>query len=254
MGLELKRTFGRLLGAALCALLALGLGQSPAWADDDRDHDGDSRQWEGGDGARNVLRGGADAALYELSENAFVEFDANGNPVARGAESSLQGIAKLGTVLCPSSLLVTNPKTDTCTVTVRGRNFVSLATGQGPISGEFAIVVQLDNPIDSPELPVVLGDFEGTIDFVPALMGQHFGTAAGTLTVRQSFVPGLPVDVTVPFTGVFRQPFALVRGERTRPARGERAYYNVHGRNQRVKHDERAVNWPTVRFEITFGQ
>jgi hypothetical protein len=116
---------------------------------------------------------------------------------------------------------VTNPETDTCTVTVRGRNFVSLATGQGPISGEFAIVIQLDNPVDSPELPVVLGDFQGTIDFAPALMGHHFGTAVGTLTVRRSFVPGVPVDVTVPFTGVFRQPFALsLRGDRKKPGRG----------------------------------
>jgi hypothetical protein len=150
---------------------------------------------------------------------------------------------------------VTNPETDTCTVTVRGRNFVSLATGQGPISGEFAIVIQLDNPVDSPELPVVLGDFQGTIDFAPALMGHHFGTAVGTLTVRRSFVPGVPVDVTVPFTGVFRQPFALsLRGDRKKPGRGDAAYYNVRGWSQQVKHDERAANWPTVRFEITFGQ
>jgi hypothetical protein len=252
---ELKRVFGRVLGSTLCALLALGLGQSSALADNDgernRDYSG-NRGWD--DGAHNVLRT-ADAALYELSENAFVEFDANGNPVARRAESSLQGIARLGTVLCPTSLLVTNPKTDTCTVTVRGRNFVSLATGQGPISGEFAIVIQLDNPVDSPELPVVLGDFEGTIDFVPALMGYNFGTARGTLTVRQSFVPGVPVNVTVPFTGVFRQPFALsLRGEDKKARRGETAFYNVDGKYQPVRQDERAVGWPTVRFEITFGQ
>src|SRR5207248_3525245 len=182
-----------------------GLGQSSALAGT-WDY-GDYLAWYS-DGARTVLARGADAVLYELSENAFVEFDGSANPVARRAESSLQGIAKLGTVLCPSSLLVTNPTTNTCTVTVRGRNLVSLATGQGPITGEFAIVIQLDNPADSPELPVVLGDFQGTIDFAPALMGRHFGTAAGTLTVRRSFVPGVPVNVTVPFTAVFRQPFA----------------------------------------------
>ena len=249
---ELKHRLGRVLGSALCALLALGLGQSSAWA-------GGWDYWAylewSHDGARSVLSGGADAVLYELSENAFVEFDASGNPVARRAESSLQGIAKLGTVLCPSSLLVTNPKTDTCTVTVRGRNFVSLATGQGPITGEFAIVIQLDNPADSPELPVVLGDFQGTIDFAPALMGRHFGTAAGTLTVRRSFVPGVPVNVTVPFTGVFRQPFVWSFTTQSRkPARGEMAFYNVNGMSQLVKEDERAANWAAVRFEIKFGQ
>jgi hypothetical protein len=249
---ELKRTFARVLGSTLCALLALGLGQSSAFAD----------SWDywaylewSRDGARNVLARGADAVLYELSENAFVEFDASGNPVARGAQSSLQGIARLGTVLCPSSLLVTNPKTEACTVTVRGKNFVSLATGQGPISGEFAIVIQLDNQNDSPELPVVLGDFQGTIDFAPALMGRFFGTAAGTLTVRQSFVPGVPVNVTVPFTGVFRQPFMWTFwGKRKKAARGDLAFYNVEGISQLVKDDERAANWPTVRFEIKFGK
>jgi hypothetical protein len=249
---ELKRTFARVLGSALCALLALGLGQSSALA-------GSWDYWDylewSSDGARKVLARGADAVLYELSENAFVEFDANGNPVARGAESSLQGVAKLGTVLCPSSLLVTNPTSVACTVTVRGKNFVSLTTGQGPITGEFAIVIQLDNQIDSPELPVVLGDFQGTIDFAPALMGQSFGTAAGTLTVKQSFVPGVPVNVTVPFTGVFRQPFALsLTGKHKKPARGELSFYNVLGWPELVKQDEKAANWPTVRFEIKFGQ
>ena len=250
---ERKRTLGRALGSALCALLALGLGQSSALAGS-WDY-GDYLAWYG-DGARTVLARGADAVLYELSENASVEFDGDGNPAARRAESSLQGIAKLGTVLCPSLLLVTNPTAVACTVTVRGRNSVSLATGQGPITGEFAIVIQLDNQIDSPELPVVLGAFHGTIDFRPALMGQSFGTAAGTLTVKQSFVPGVPVDVTVPFTGVFRQPFALnlTTGKHKKPARGEFAFYNVLGWPELVKQDEKAANWPTVRFEIKFGQ
>jgi hypothetical protein len=250
---ELKRTFARVLGSTLCALLALGLGQSSAWADG-----GDFwsyLEWYR-DGARTVLARGADAVLYELSENAFVEFDANGNPVARGAESSLQGIAKLGTVLCPSALLVTSPKAEACTVTVRGRNLVSLTTGKGPINGEFAIVIQLDNQLDSPELPVVLGEFEGTIDFAPALMGNNFGTAVGALTVKRSFVPGVPVDVTVPFTGVFRQPFALnfLTGKRKKAVRSDMAFYNVEGVNHLIKLDERAANWPTVRFEIKFGK
>src|SRR5438270_1567716 len=121
---ELKRTLGRVLGSALCALLALGFAQSSAWA-------GGWDYWAylewSHDGARNVLSGGADAVLYGLSENGFVGFEASGNPVARRAESSLQGIAKLGTVLCPSSLLVTKPKTNTCTVTLRGKDFVSPA-------------------------------------------------------------------------------------------------------------------------------
>src|SRR2546430_8715233 len=66
---ELKRTLGRVLGSALCALLALGLGQGSALA-------GDSTSWDYSaylewfsNGARTVLARGADAVLYELSEN-----------------------------------------------------------------------------------------------------------------------------------------------------------------------------------------
>src|SRR5439155_1475274 len=60
-------------------------------------------------GAHEVLRV-ADAALYELSEDAVLSTDEEGKfPVFdpagaafRVATSSLQGIAKLGTILCPA--------------------------------------------------------------------------------------------------------------------------------------------------------
>src|SRR2546421_9354389 len=96
---ELKRTLGRVLGSALCALLALGLGQGSAWA-------GGWDYWAylewSHDGARNVLSGGADAGLYQLSEDAVVEVDASGNPGAPGAQSPLPGVAKLRAGPCPS--------------------------------------------------------------------------------------------------------------------------------------------------------
>src|SRR5947208_12265496 len=111
------------------------------------------------DGAHGVLRV-ADAALYELSEDAVLSTDEEGKfPVFdptgaafRVATSSLQGIAKLGTILCPASMFVTNPKADSCTVTATGLSSVSLFTGLGSIRGAVEIVIQLDNPVDSPEL------------------------------------------------------------------------------------------------------
>ena len=186
--------------------LALSLLGLPArgYADerDGRDRDdrsreerSDSRSVKGLtlDGAHEVLRV-ADAALYELSEDAVLSTDEEGkfpvfDPAAaafRVATSSLQGIAKLGTILCPASMFVTNPKADSCTVTATGLSSVSLFTGLGSIRGAVEIVIQLDNPVDSPELPVVKGTFAGTINFIPAFSGTPLGSARGSLTVKST--------------------------------------------------------------------
>ena len=255
--------------------LALSLLGLPArgYADerDGRDRDdrsreerSDSRSVKGValDGAHEVLRV-ADAALYELSEDAVLSTDEEGkfpvfDPAAaafRVATSSLQGIAKLGTILCPASMFVTNPKADSCTVTATGLSRASLFTGLGSIRGAVEIVIQLDNPVDSPELPVVKGTFAGTINFIPAFSGTPLGSARGSLTVTVSPLDPSLVGVTVPFTGVFRQPFVISEeGQQKKPRRGADAFYLVDGKPVPVRHDERAAGWPTVRFEITFGQ
>ena len=203
----------------------------------------------------------ADLVLYELSENACL-VDASGQcvfdasqAVARVAVSSLQGIAKLGTMLCPSSVFVTDLKTDACTVTATGNDTVSLVdTGSGALNGTFSVVIQLDNPVDSPELPVLTGTFDGTIDFTPTFLGIPLGFATATLTVTESPLDPTLVGLSLPFTGVFRQPFAMgPRGQRRKPHRGEEAFYLVDGEPVPVRQDERAVGWPTVRFEITFS-
>src|SRR5207244_1181948 len=78
------------------------------------------------------------------------------------------------------------------------------------------------------------------------------GFATGTLTVKSSPLALELADTTVSFSGVFRNPFAIsVQG---RPRRGEDAFYLVDGEPVPVKQDERAVGWPTVRFEITFKE
>ena len=126
-------------------------------------------------------------------------------------------------------------------------------------SGTYAVVVQLDNSADSPELPVQTGTFSGVINFQPPLpLGFVSG---GTFTID-----GMP-GATFPFNAVFRQPFrnnekAGVVTQRGRnvtdsktdsKARFDAAYYLLdNGELQEVRPDERAVGWPTVRFEITF--
>lgn len=245
MKINWKRRFAWSLCLALLLSLALALGPSPAAADD---------------GAKNVLRT-ADAALYELSENACIVDSAGScvfsmaQAVARVATSALQGISKVGTILCPAEALVTNPKTNSCTVTATGQDYVSFLNGLGWVNGSFDVVVQLDNPVDSPELPVLVGTFEGTINFTPAFSGIPLGYVTGTLTVTQSPLNPTLVGLAVPFTGVFRQPFAISeKGDKKEAGRGEDAFYLLdNGKTQRVKQDERAAGWPTVRFEITFA-
>ena len=169
----------------------------------------------------------------------------------RVATSELQGEANLGTPLCPMAAFITNPKTKTCTVTSTGLDDVSLIDGKGEVNGTYAIVVQGDNPVDSPELVVQTGTFKGKIDFSQVLLGVPIGfLTEGGLTIDQA--PG----VNMPFTGTFRQPFAISeKGEQQEPRRGEEAFYLLDdGKLDRVRQNERAVGWPTVRFEITFRQ
>ena len=190
-----------------------------------------------------------------------------GVPAIRHATSQLQGVAALGTPLCPMPTLVT-VRGNECTVIATGIDDVQLvidpSSGQpvptvGTVHGTYAVVVQLDNATDSPEFPVQTGTFSGVISFEPPL-------PLGFLRDGQVTIDG--VAGSLPFQAVFRQPFTKsghgdvvtprgVRGKkvsRTDPsARRGPAYYLLDdGDLQKVRPDERAVGWPTVRFEITF--
>ena len=233
--------------------------------------------------------GANQAFLYELDEDAVL-LNAAGNilmpdptatsptglvdatngavgiPAIRHAVSQLQGVATLGSLLCPYPQEVTVGTND-CTVIATGTDDVKLVidkSGQviptsGAVSGTYAVVVQLDNSADSPELPVQTGTFSGVINFQPPLpLGFVSG---GTFTID-----GMP-GVTFPFNAVFRQPFrnnekagvVTQRGRNVKDsktdskARFDAAFYLLdNGELQEVRPDERAVGWPTVRFEITF--
>jgi hypothetical protein len=190
-----------------------------------------------------------------------------GIPAIRRATSQLQGVAALGSALCPTPTLVTVRGTE-CTVIATGIDDVQLvidpSSGQpiptsGTVSGSYAVVVQLDNATDSPEFPVQTGTFSGVISFLPPLPLGF--VSRGTFTIDGA--PG-----SVAFQAVFRQPFTRsakgdvvtqrgVKGKkisRTDPsARRAPAYYLLdNGDLEKVRPDERAVGWPTVRFEITF--
>ena len=179
-------------------------------------------------------------------------------PVVRHATSQLQGVAALGSLLCPVLLAVT-VGSDGCTVMATGTDDVTLqldpGSGQlvptsGAVWGTYSVLVQLDNGADSPEFPVQTGTFHGVINFQPPLPLGF--VSDGTFTIDG--VPG-----SFPFSAVFRQPFKSTQGgpvtlSRTAAsARSNAAYYMLDdGTWQRVRSDERAVGWPTVRFEISF--
>lgn len=184
----------------------------------------------------------------------------HGVPVRRVATSQLQGVAALGSLLCPNALLVTIAKLKECTVTATGTDDVQLAvdpnTGQvvptsGSVSGTYAVVVQLDNSVDSPELPLQTGTFSGTITFqapLPlAFLEDGRVTIDGVNDVNDD-------PVLFPFTGTFRLPFAMsANGHHVKPRRGQDAFYlRDNLKRQPVRPDERAVGWPAVRLDITF--
>jgi len=177
-------------------------------------------------------------------------------PAVRKATSQLQGVATVGSPLCPILQVVTVGANE-CTVIATGSNEVTLefnpAIGQlvptsGRVWGTFSVLVQLDNNADSPELPILTGTFDGTINFkAPLPLGFISG---GTLTLD---------DVDYKFNAVFRQPFKATQGNMVHASRtasssrSGNAYYLLDdGTWQKVRSDERAVGWPTVRFEISF--
>jgi hypothetical protein len=230
------------------------------------------------------------AFLYEMDEQAVL-LNASGNvlvpdpsgqsptglvdsktgrpdmPVIRRATSQLQGVAMLGSLLCPILAEVTVASNE-CTVMATGTDDVELvldpASGQlvptrGAVWGTYAVLVQLDNGVDSPEFPVQTGTFHGVINFQPPW-------PLGFVSDGVFTIDGV-ADKWWPFDAVFRQPFRdseerhagprrgnAVKSSRTgASARTDAAYYLLDdGKWQQLRADERAVGWPTVRFEITF--
>jgi hypothetical protein len=187
-----------------------------------------------------------EAVLYELTENAKLTH--SGGVHGRHAYAALQGWAKFGTPICPSELMFTNPRRQTCTVTAVGYDDVSLITGKGKIWGSWATVVQFDNEVDAPEATVLTGTFEGEIDLSPVLAKV---APLGYVTNGVFTIDG--TDAQYSFSGTFRLPFSLERARRGRvDDRGNAFYLADDGRRVHVKTNERALGWPLVRFEVDF--
>ncbi len=203
----------RLVNLLLGSLLAVGLALTPLAASADPP----------------VPPTGVDLVLYELTENMRLK---GKKLVRRTAVAALSGSARAGSPLCPESLGV-----DFCTVTGTGADNVNLSTGIGPVWGDLAVVIQGDNPVDGPELVVMTARFSGTLDLSGALADPPVpvGTISGKLKIKGGG--------QVPFSGVFRLPFVLD---------GSPPLYLIDLGVEPVADNERSLDTPTVRFEITF--
>ncbi len=186
-----------------------------------------------------------------------VSFDPDNGVVFREATSPLLGFANLGSPLCPSELLVSNPRMQSCTVIGTGTDRISTANGVGPVSGKFDVVVNApgNSAVHVPDLPVISGTFQGMVDLSLAVVHHvPLGSITGTFTITQA--QGQATDVELSFSGTFRLPFGI--DDLGRPKRHDRvhaAFYLGDDFRTRipVRPNERSVGFPTVRLEVRFG-
>jgi hypothetical protein len=183
-----------------------------------------------------------DATVYELTEN--MKLVSKGQP-RRTATSEIMGFVKPDTAMCPAYLAQpVAGRGNVCTINVTGSDSLSLATGLGMLRGRFTVVVQGDNPVDSPEYVVMRGNFRGKMDFSPALVGPvdlrlPYGTVTGTFTSD--------AGERIQFTGVFYLPF-VIPGDPS----GTAYYLDFVSGVVPVADNEKALGYPTVKFEINF--
>ena len=239
-----RATKALVVGQAILTTLAFLLSCAPASAGQRDNHDRGERE-------RDAIVNGT--RLYEVTET--VHFGADGLRVTRDAVAVLMGFAPLGTPLCPMIALITNPAAQSCTITGTGQDSVSVAgasaDGKGPVSGTFAVVVNApgNSSVHVPDLPLLKGTFSGVNDLSPAILhGIPLGSIRGTFQID-----GDPQEV--PFTGIYRLPFALdPKGRAKQPDNDleDTFYLGDDGRLIRVQPFERVLGFPPVRLEVKF--
>jgi len=205
--------------------------------------------------------------LYEVSERVTFDPDPSAaGVIRRNATSPLQGFAALGTPLCPSTLLVSVPRIESCTVIATGTDSVSTVIGTGPVSGTFDVVVNApgNSSVHVPDLPVISGTFTGSVDLSLAVLHRiPLGSITGTFTVTAQIadpatgmLTALSRPVVLPFSGTFRMPFKLdAHGRWRRSDRSNTAFYLADDLYTMipVRSFERSTGFPVVRLELNFG-
>ena len=189
--------------------------------------------------------GAADGVLYEVAENMKIKA---GKITRRVARAALVGRVNGGTPWSPAFLGL--PR---CDVTAVGSDSIDVTTGRGSVDASFTVVVQGDNPVDGAEFSVIRGTLSGWIDLSPALLGPDgvpatgdempLGTLTGTWRAH-GVADGLrSYRASGSLTGVFRLPFTMY---------GSPALYLTEEGPVLVEDQERFLQVPTVRLEVTF--
>jgi hypothetical protein len=211
-----------------------------------------------------------DVAFYELTEQATFEFDPETfAPVKRTGEGSLAGEARVGrSPLCPKELveglaaagLATRGRP--CYVSATGKDVIDLTTFQGTFEAAIQVKVQGDNPVDAPELIVLLASIKGGL-LVADPEFRLLAIRDGVLTITHvldptsyAYVPAswLGMQTEFPTTGMVRLPFTREKsGQYRRAWRDDEAFYlSDRGRLIRVKRKEHSLGIATARFELNF--
>ena len=247
------------LGLTLSCLVFPAASYADDRGDGDRD-DGDRRDRDRRE--QSAGRGSADVTLYEISESVAFAPDSTGI-ILRKATAPLLGFAAIGTPLCPPDLQILVPGLRGCTVSANGESNVDVATGLGRVSGDFDVVINApgNDPAHVPDLPVIRGKFDGSVDLSDAVV-RHVphGLVEGSFAITHVADPNtgqlveLPTAVTLHFMGKFRLPFGIDLLGRAVRHRDSPAHFYLadDGTHIRIRSDERSVGFPTVRLEVRF--
>lgn len=174
-------------------------------------------------------------------------------------------------------------------------NPASPTFGTGVVGGTFAIVVNADNVIDAPEYVVMTGTFKGSMILTAPADLQGKRQSLGPMTQRILLTDGVftPENIAgfspeqlaaflttgnpdptglhpaylagvartlgvspASFSGVFRLPFAVSKGQKEKPRkdRDQFFYLSDKGKLIKVRGDETALGYPTVRIEVNFDR
>jgi hypothetical protein len=233
----------------------------------------------------------ADATLYELSEEMMVDNNGYRRATSSFQGTAELGTPLCPQILATLLARGDNPiHVTSCTVTGVGSDKIDIATdasgmparpsfGSGTLWGTFAVVVNADNVVDAPEYVVMTGTF-GANMFLTApaqFTGKKYAAGPGTQRIIMTggvftpdnilgWAPGqLAVAMQAPvealglapaaFTGVFRLPFAVLNGQKDAPRKNGRETYYLSDTDALIKlrKDETALGFPTVRIEVNFG-
>jgi hypothetical protein len=183
-----------------------------------------------------------DAILYEVTE--AVKVTGKGGAF-KSSTATLTGEVAAGTALCPTWLTAQYGLTS-CTIVVRATGHADDATGIGPAGGDFDIVIQDWNNADAPEVVVMKGNMQGTIDLSPAFQKQQpLGSITGKFNANglsQGVMAGAKASGT--FAGTFRLPFR--QG-------GKPSYLLDDGSIVLAQPQEFSLGQAMVRLEVDFA-